>query len=91
MGFVSETYLMDSSEPGGEPDSFSDLGMVVVLLISTFMGIGLLGTFITDSSGTFVTWFWMGIGVSVTYLLFHLALSLHQITHDIRSDRYRSP
>lgn len=72
---------MTSNDTGEAPDSHSDafLGIVVVLLLVTFTGIGLWVGLVTESLGPVRTWFWMGIGVSVTYLLYNVALGVRRI------------
>ncbi|QCS43868.1 Mn2+/Fe2+ transporter [Natrinema versiforme] len=48
-------------------------------IIAIFMTIGVVGVVLTNEGGTFVTWFWMGIGLAATYLLYRLVIIAERI------------
>ncbi|MBZ6494338.1 Mn2+/Fe2+ transporter [Natrinema longum] len=50
----------------------SKIGKTAFEIIAVFTIIGVIGVSATNEGGTFVTWFWMGIGLAAIYLLYRL-------------------
>ncbi|WP_436347241.1 Mn2+/Fe2+ transporter [Natronorubrum sp. FCH18a] len=61
---------------------FSD-DVVVGGVLVTFAAIGLIGTGQTANGGVAVTWLWLGIGLSVTYLLYRLVATLERLVETL--------
>ncbi|WP_049926069.1 hypothetical protein [Halopiger goleimassiliensis] len=57
----------------------SDPKTVVTVVLVAFTAVGIVGAGQTADAGTAVTWLWMGIGLSVTYLLYEIRLALERI------------
>ncbi|WP_226481931.1 Mn2+/Fe2+ transporter [Natrinema amylolyticum] len=51
---------------------------VIVAVLGVFTTIGIVGAGQEADLGIAVTWVWMGIGLSVTYLLYRVVLTLEQ-------------
>ncbi|WP_276253576.1 Mn2+/Fe2+ transporter [Halomontanus rarus] len=62
--------------PSGQ--NSEEKGIITTVLV-VFMVIGIFGGGQEADAGIVVTWFWMGIGLSVTYLLYRLLVTLEQI------------
>ncbi|ELY64697.1 hypothetical protein [Natrinema versiforme] len=57
----------------------SEIGQTTFGIIAIFTTIGVVGVALTNEGGTFVTWFWMGIGLAATCLLYRLVIIAERI------------
>ena len=57
----------------------SDPKFVVAGILAAFVAIGIFGVGQTNDAGVAVTWFWLGLGLSVTYVLYRILLALERI------------
>ena len=52
---------------------------VVSVLLSIFAVVGALSAIVTGDLTTVLTWFWVGIGLAITYLLLQIAVTIEQL------------
>ena len=57
----------------------SDPKFVVTGILAAFAAIGTFGAGQMNDGSVAVTWFWLGVGLSVTYLLYRVLLALERI------------
>ncbi|WP_241434711.1 hypothetical protein [Natrialba asiatica] len=59
-------------------DQSSHIRQVVISILVVFTAIGIFGSGQEADSGIVVAWFWMGIGLAVTYLLYRSVVVLQR-------------
>lgn len=72
-------------ESDGMPSDQDGSKQVVVAVLLTFTFVGLIASGQENDAGVGVTWIWMGIGLSVTYLLYKVLVALERIDDSIEA------
>lgn len=56
------------------------LAFTVTVILGLFIGVGMFSLWFTNEGpGIVLTWFWVGVGVSVIYLLYKIAQEIHRL------------
>ena len=71
---------MPSNHDGTDGSWNRRLAFVVTVIVGLFIVVGVFGLWFTNAGpGIVLTWFWVGVGVSVIYLLYKIAHEIHQL------------
>ncbi|ELY93565.1 hypothetical protein C482_19244 [Natrialba chahannaoensis JCM 10990] len=57
----------------------TDEGFDLFVILGLSIGIGVFGVWLTSDLTVVLTWFWIGIGLSIVYLLYNISQGVHQL------------
>lgn len=70
---------MSSSECEASNNPATTNALILGMILVPTLGIGFLGMVLVEDPGVMVTWFWIGIALSIVFLLNQLALNVKKL------------
>lgn len=79
---VRNSKDMQSNQNVPDDNYSGRLTFFLIVYLGIFLIIGVFGVWLTSDLTVLLTWFWIGVGVLIIYLLYKIAKDVHQLTYE---------